>query len=76
MCMQDIDKAQAAQTANVSQGDICTTARLTTALADSSNELKQYLGLNSALLERYSHELLHVQSLAAQMVQMSSMKPL
>ena len=76
MLTQENDKAQAASTADKTQGDICTTARLTTALADSSNELKQYLGLNSALLERYSHELLHVQSLAAQMVQMSRMKPL
>lgn len=51
-----------------------TTARTATELAESSQELKHYLGLNSVLLEQYSHELLHVQSLAAQLVQMSDMQ--
>jgi len=49
---------------------------MATELADTSHDLKHYLGLNSALLERYSQELLHVQSLAAQLVQMSDMQQL
>ncbi|KAA6422752.1 MAG: hypothetical protein FRX49_07287 [Trebouxia sp. A1-2] len=57
-------------------GDMGRTARMVTELAETSHELKQYLGANSALLESYSHELLHVQSLAAQLVQMSSMRQL
>ena len=51
-----------------------TTARTATELAETSQELKHYLRLNSLLLEQYSHELLHVQSLAAQLVQMSNMQ--
>lgn len=56
-------------------GSMGTTARTATELAKTSQELKHYLGLNSLLLEQYSHELLHAQSLAAQLVQMSNMKP-
>ena len=55
-------------------GSMGTTARTATELAKTSQELKHYLGLNSLLLEQYSHELLHVQSLAAQLVQMSDMQ--
>lgn len=55
-------------------GGMRTTARTATELAETSEELKRYLGLNSLLLEQYSHELLHVQSLAAQLVQMSNMQ--
>lgn len=55
-------------------GGMGTTARTATELAETSQELKHYLGLNSFLLEQHSHELLHVQSLAAQLVQMSNMQ--
>lgn len=55
-------------------GSMGTTARTATELAETSQELKHYLRLNSLLLEQYSHELLHVQSLAAQLVQMSNMQ--
>ncbi|KAL0030448.1 hypothetical protein WJX79_005879 [Trebouxia sp. C0005] len=44
-------------------GDMGRTARMVTELAETSHELKQYLGANSALLESYSHELLHVEAL-------------
>ena len=57
-------------------GNMERTAGMVTELAETSHELKQYLGANNALLESYSHELLHVQSLAAQLVQMSSMQQL
>lgn len=55
-------------------GSMGATARTVTELAETSQELKHYLGMNSLLLEQYSHELLHVQSLAAQLVQMSNMQ--
>lgn len=55
-------------------GGMGTTARTATELAETSHELKHYLGMNTVLLEQYSHELLHVQSLAAQLVQMSNMQ--
>ena len=74
MALQGDESEQAASA--ISAGNIGATARLTTELTDTSQELKHYLKLNSALLERYSHELLHVQSLAAQLVQMSNMQQL
>lgn len=55
-------------------GGLQKTAQMTTELAQTSEELKRYLVSNSQLLEKYSHELLHVQSLAAQLVQMQSMQ--
>lgn len=51
-----------------------TTAKSATELAETSQELNHYLGQNKLLLEQYSHELLHVQSLTAQLVQMSNMQ--
>lgn len=68
--------AQGSDGSTEAAGDMGRTARMVTELAETSDELKQYLGANNALLESYSHELLHVQSLAAQLVQMSSMQPL
>lgn len=56
-------------------GNIRSTAKMATELAETSHELKHYVCLNSGLLEQYSHELLHVQSLASQLVQMSGMQP-
>ena len=50
------------------------TAQMTTELAQTSEELKQYLVSNSQMLETYSYELLHVQSLAAQLVRMQHMQ--
>lgn len=70
-CCEDLDTdAHDIQSA----GSIRTTARTATELAETSQELNQYLGQNKVLLEQYSHELLHVQSLAAQLVQMSNMQ--
>lgn len=57
-------------------GNMDSVAEMTTQLAETSQELKQYLVVNSTQMERYSHELLHVQSLAAQLVQMSNMHQL
>ena len=68
--------AQESDVSTVAVGNMGRTARMATELAETSRELKDYLGANNALLERYSHELLHVQSLAAQLVQMSSMQQL
>jgi len=68
--------AQGSDGSTEAAGDMGRTARMVTELAETSHELKQYLGANNALLESYSHELLHVRSLAAQLVQMSSMQPL
>ena len=50
------------------------TAALATELADTCRDLKHYVGLNKSLLQQYSCELLHVQSLAAQLVQMSNLQ--
>ena len=55
-------------------GSMGTTAMTATELAQTSQELNHYLGQNKMLLEQYSHELLHVQSLAAHLVQMSNMQ--
>ena len=74
MVVQNGDSEQAASA--ISSGNIGATARLTTELTDTSQELKHCLKLNSTLLEHYSHELLHVQSLAAQLVQMNNMQQL
>lgn len=68
--------AQGSDGSTEAAGDMGRTARMVTELAEASHELKQYLGANNALLESYSHELLHVQSLAAQLVQMSSVQQL
>lgn len=68
--------AQDSDRSTEAAGNMGRTARMVTELAETSHELKHYLGANNALLERYSHELLHVQSLAAQLVQMSSMQQL
>lgn len=59
----------------VAAGSIGSTAKMATELAEISHELKHYVCLNSGLLKQYSHELLHVQSLASQLVQMSGMQP-
>lgn len=55
-------------------GDLQRTAQMTTELADTSVELKHFLISNSQLMEKYSQELIHVQSLAAQLVQMQNMQ--
>ncbi|KAL0047967.1 hypothetical protein WJX82_004464 [Trebouxia sp. C0006] len=68
--------AQGSDGSTEAAGNMGRTARMVTKLAETSHELKQYLGANNAMLENYSHELLHVQSLAAQLVQMSSMQQL
>ena len=62
------------ETSNAGHTGLQKTAQMTTHLAQTSEELKQYLVSNSQMLEKYSHELLHVQSLAAQLVQMQSMQ--
>ena len=66
--------AEGAISTSSTAGSIGSTATMATELADTSNELRHYMGLNKSLLQRYSQELLHVQSLAAQLVQMSNMQ--
>lgn len=78
LCLQDTDAMMASHQAHqgvaYTHGDLQGTAKMTNALADISAELKYYLAANSQLLEKYSHEVLCVQSLAAQLVQMQSMQ--
>ena len=68
------DAAEGANSNSSTAGSIGSTANMATELADVSHELRHYMGLNESLLQQYSQELLHVQSLAAQLVQMSAMR--
>ena len=72
--LQAVEPDTAHKQVHQGSGSLQKTAQMTTELAQTSEELKHYLVLNSQLLEKYSHELLHVQSLAAQLVQMQSMQ--
>ena len=71
VALQDEETSNAGHTGSAGLQE---TAQMTTELAQTSEELKQYLVSNSQMLEKYSHELLHVQSLAAQLVQMQNMQ--